>query len=257
MDWQSLGRHSGAWFPIRIVARAWVFDASNQGAITANGDSPAENSGKRIDTAIIIVLATALGTTFVFYDRDSPNTNAARADAEIAQQQPTRKPAMAPSAASNYLLIGNLVDFTGATGRSGQARGGKPLLIARTGLMKTAVLRENFSIWTQSKHRTSCVRALPAYEKWLTQDVLAIQGFGTNIGLALRDKVAANEIPYFSSAMAASFTAPNGSPGVATPAPYSFIYGPSYSDACRGLLEWAKDDWQSKELPGAPSYAHG
>ncbi|HBF62175.1 MAG TPA: hypothetical protein DDW59_02010, partial [Gammaproteobacteria bacterium] len=109
-------------FPF-VLLLAWVFDASNQGAITANGDSPAENSGKRIDTAIIIVLATALGTTFVFYDRDSPNTNAARSDAEIAQQQPTRKPAMAPSAASNYLLIGNLVDFTGATGRSGQAWG--------------------------------------------------------------------------------------------------------------------------------------
>ena len=241
-------------FPF-VLLLAWVFDASNQGANTSNGDSPVENSGKRIDTAIIIVLATALGTTFIFYDRDSPNTHAARTDAEIAQQQPTRKPAMAPSAASNYLLIGNLVDFTGATGRSGQAWGQAIIDSANWVNENGGVAGKLFDLDTIE---TSYIvrRALPAYEKWLTQDVLAIQGFGTNIGLALRDKVAANEIPYFSSAMAASFTAPNGSPGVATPAPYSFFYGPSYSDACRGLLEWAKDDWQSKERPGAPSYVH-
>ena len=46
-------------FPF-VLLLAWVFDASNQGAITANGDSLAKNPGKRIDTAIIVVLAIAL-----------------------------------------------------------------------------------------------------------------------------------------------------------------------------------------------------
>ena len=123
----------------------------------------------------------------MFYDRDSPNTNATRADAEIAQQQPTRKPAMAPGAASNYLLIGNLVDFTGATGRSGQAWGQATIDSANWINENGGVAGKLFDLDTIE---TSYIvrRALPAYEKWLSQDVLAIQGFGNNIGLALRDK---------------------------------------------------------------------
>ena len=39
---------------------------------------------------------------------------------------------------------------------------------------------------------------------------------------------------------------PTGAGGKAKPAPYNFFYGPSYSDAVRGMLTWAAEDWKAK-----------
>jgi branched-chain amino acid transport system substrate-binding protein len=250
-------------FPF-VLLMAWVFDASTQN----NQESPSNShhSGRKIDTAIIVVLAIALGTTFLFYDRDSaemPGIEIQNAGTSLTSPSPSSSSlsspvntaAKTPDDASKYLLVGNLVDFTGATGTSGEAWGQAIIDSANWVNENGGIAGKLFDLDTIE---TSYLvrRALPAYEKWLTQDVVAIQGFGTNIGLALRDKVAENQIPYFSSAMAASFTAPNGSPGIASPAPYSFFYGPSYSDACRGLIEWAKSDWQNRGEAGSPSYVH-
>ena len=238
-------------FPF-VLLMAWVFDASTQSAATSSDQSL--RSARKIDTAIILVLAVALGTTFLFYDRES-GTVADISVPAVSATAATSDNVNAPTYESKYFLVGNLVDFTGATGTSGEAWGQAIIDSANWINENGGIAGKLFDLDTIE---TSYLvrRALPAYEKWLTQDVLAIQGFGTNIGLALRDKVAENQIPYFSSAMAASFTAPNGSPGVAAPAPYSFFYGPSYSDACRGLLEWAKDDWQRRGRTTAPSYVH-
>ena len=238
-------------FPF-VLLMAWVFDASTQSAATSSDQSL--RSARKIDTAIILVLAVALGTTFLFYDRESATVADISVPA-VSATAPTSDNVNEPTYESKYFLVGNLVDFTGATGTSGEAWGQAIIDSANWINENGGIAGKLFDLDTIE---TSYLvrRALPAYEKWLTQDVLAIQGFGTNIGLALRDKVAENQIPYFSSAMAASFTAPNGSPGVAAPAPYSFFYGPSYSDACRGLLEWAKDDWQRRGRTTAPSYVH-
>lgn len=238
-------------FPF-VLLMAWVFDASTQSAATSSDQSL--RSARKIDTAIILVLAVALGTTFLFYDRES-GTVADISVPAVSATAATSDNVNEPTYESKYFLVGNLVDFTGATGTSGEAWGQAIIDSANWINENGGIAGKLFDLDTIE---TSYLvrRALPAYEKWLTQDVLAIQGFGTNIGLALRDKVAENQIPYFSSAMAASFTAPNGSPGVAAPAPYSFFYGPSYSDACRGLLEWAKDDWQRRGRTTAPSYVH-
>ena len=238
-------------FPF-VLLMAWVFDASTQSAATSSDQSL--RSARKIDTAIILVLAVALGTTFLFYDRESATVADISVPA-VSATAATSDNVNEPTYESKYFLVGNLVDFTGATGTSGEAWGQAIIDSANWINENGGIAGKLFDLDTIE---TSYLvrRALPAYEKWLTQDVLAIQGFGTNIGLALRDKVAENQIPYFSSAMAASFTAPNGSPGVAAPAPYSFFYGPSYSDACRGLLEWAKDDWQRRGRTTAPSYVH-
>ena len=226
-------------FPF-VLLMAWVFDASTQTDAQSAHDN--QSSNRKIDTAIIVVLAVALGTTFLFYDRAPNNTPTVGNEILSAESSPpTVKESLEYD--SKYLLVGHLVDFTGATGTSGEVNenGGIAGKLFDLDTIETSYLVR---------------RALPAYDKWLTQDVIAIQGFGTNIGLALREKVAENEIPYFSSAMAASFTAPNGSPGIAAPAPDNFFYGPSYSDACRGLLQWAQDDWQNRGKPGSPSYVH-
>ena len=238
-------------FPF-VLLMAWVFDASTQ--TDAQSAHNNQSSNRKIDTAIIVVLAVALGTTFLFYDRAPNNTPTVGNDILSAESSPlTVKESLEYD--SKYLLVGNLVDFTGATGTSGEAWGQAIIDTANWVNENGGIAGKLFDLDTIE---TSYLvrRALPAYDKWLTQDVIAIQGFGTNIGLALREKVAENEIPYFSSAMAASFTAPNGSPGIAAPAPYNFFYGPSYSDACRGLLQWAQDDWQNRGKPGSPSYVH-
>ena len=221
-------------FPF-VLLMAWVFDASTQ--TDAQSAHNNQSSNRKIDTAIIVVLAVALGTTFLFYDRAPNNTPTVGNEILSVESSPvTVKESLEYD--SKYLLVGNLVDFTGATGTSGEAWGQAIIDTANWVNENGGIAGKLFDLDTIE---TSYLvrRALPAYDKWLTQDVIAIQGFGTNIGLALREKVAENEIPYFSSAMAASFTAPNGSPGIAAPAPYNFFYGPSYSDACRGLLHWA------------------
>ncbi|HBO15543.1 MAG TPA: branched-chain amino acid ABC transporter substrate-binding protein [Porticoccaceae bacterium] len=244
-------------FPF-VVLLAWVFDATNRIEASdnqGNSQNQLKNAGKKIDAAIILVLALALGMTFLYYDRSAQEPGVQRMEPNASVQQSIATDSDLAVDDSDYLLIGNLVDFTGATGRSGQAWGQAIIDTANWINENGGVAGKLFDLDTIE---TSYLvrRALPAYKKWLTQDVLAIQGFGTNIGLALRDKVAGDRIPYFSSAMAASFTAPDGSAGVASPAPYSFFYGPSYSDACRGLVEWAINDWQSKNMLGAPSYVH-
>ena len=53
-------------FPF-VLLMAWVFDASTQ--TDAQSAHNNQSSNRKIDTAIIVVLAVALGTTFLFYDR--------------------------------------------------------------------------------------------------------------------------------------------------------------------------------------------
>ena len=250
-------------FPFVLIL-AWVFDHATQEANTDHNDPSGTDlrikASRRIDTAIIVVLALALGTTFLFYDSADrePVSGPLTTELSTLQSEALSSPNSAqisPPKESDYLLIGNLVDFTGATGKGSQAWG-QAIIDASNWINEHGgVAGKLFDLDTIE---TSYLvrRALPAYEKWLTQDVVAIQGYGTNIGMALKDKVAQNQIPYFSSAYAASFSAPEGNPGIAAPAPYNFFYGPTYSDGCRGLVEWAKKDWQRQGRSDKPTYVH-
>ncbi len=176
-------------------------------------------------------LHSRLAQTFLFYDRADrePVSGPLTTELSTLQSEALSSPNSAqisPPKESDYLLIGNLVDFTGATGKGSQAWG-QAIIDASNWINEHGgVAGKLFDLDTIE---TSYLvrRALPAYEKWLTQDVVAIQGYGTNIGMALKDKVAQNQIPYFSSAYAASFSAPEGNPGIAAPAPYNFFYGPN------------------------------
>ena len=62
---------------------------------------------------------------------------------------------------------------------------------------------------------------------------------------------------FFSGSYAGQLTDPTGkAPNSFKAAPYNFFYGPSYSDACRGLLSWAKD-WSSKKKKKTKICPHG
>ena len=63
--------------------------------------------------------------------------------------------------------------------------------------------------------------------------------------------------PVFSASYSGHLTDPTGkNPHTKKPAPYNFFYGASYSDACRGLVQWAADDWKSKGSKGKPKFTH-
>src|SRR5205823_761659 len=93
--------------------------------------------------------------------------------------------------------------------------------------------------------------------KWSGSDkVAAILGWGTADTEALTGFLAQDKIPDISASYAAALSDPTGAGGKAKPAPYNFFYGPSYSDAVRGMLTWAAEDWKSKGKPGKPKFVH-
>src|SRR5260370_37693961 len=100
-------------------------------------------------------------------------------------------------------------------------------------------------------------RAIALYKKWSGGDkVAAIMGWGTADTEALTGFLAQDKIPDISGSYAAALTDPEGTSGKAKPAPYNFFYGPSYSDALRGMLTWAAQDWKAKGKPGQPKFVH-
>lgn len=101
-------------------------------------------------------------------------------------------------------------------------------------------------------------RAVATYKKWLTTlKPVAIQGWGTADTEALLKFIGQDKIAYFSASYSSHLTDPKGtSKYTRIPAPYNYFYGPSYSDACRGLVQYAADDWKAKGKPGQPKWIH-
>jgi len=99
-------------------------------------------------------------------------------------------------------------------------------------------------------------RAMAQYKKWTSEHKLAaIQGWGTGDTEALVSTVAKDEIPYFSASYSGHLTDPQGKTS-AKAAPYNFFYGPSYTDGCRGLVDWAAADWKKKGGKDKPKFVH-
>ena len=101
-------------------------------------------------------------------------------------------------------------------------------------------------------------QAIATYKRWISGlKPVAIQGWGTADTEALVQFVANDQIPYYSASYSGHLTDPTGkAPKTKSPAPYNFFYGPSYSDACRGLVQWAAEDWKAKGNTGQPKFIH-
>ncbi len=99
-------------------------------------------------------------------------------------------------------------------------------------------------------------RALGTYKNWKeTLKPVAIQGWGTADTEALVDNVSKDAIVFMSGSSSGHLTDPTGrSPWTSTPAPYNFFYGPSYSDGCRGLVQWAAEDWRRSGSGGRSTF---
>lgn len=160
-------------------------------------------------------------------------------------------------AANAQIALGHLADYSGATSDVGTPFG--------QGVADTfAWVNKNGGI-DGKKVNVDTVdygyqvpRAISQYKKWSggSDKVAAILGWGTADTEALTGFLADDKIPDISGSYAAALSDPTGAGGKAKAAPYNFFYGPSYSDALRGMLTWAAEDWKAKGKPGKAKYVH-
>ena len=156
------------------------------------------------------------------------------------------------------ISIGHLVDFTGPTSSTGQPFGeGAIDAINYLNNKKNGILGKKIKLETFD-YSYKAPRAVVTYKRWKSKlKASVIIGWGTADTEALMETVARDKIPFFSGSYAGQLTDPTGkAPNSFKAAPYNFFYGPSYSDACRGLLSWAIKDWSSKNLKSKPKFVH-
>lgn len=157
--------------------------------------------------------------------------------------------------AAEGIAIGHLADLTGATSSvskpySQGVADALKFLNAKGGVGGRQIVFDTVD------YAYEVPRAMATYKKWTSEAKLAaIQGWGTGDTEALVSFVAKDEIPYFSASYSGHLTDPKGKTS-AKAAPYNFFYGPSYSDGCRGLVEWAADDWKKKGGKDKPKFVH-
>jgi branched-chain amino acid transport system substrate-binding protein len=132
------------------------------------------------------------------------------------------------------IIIGALADLTGATGDVGTPynegiRGYVDWLNAKGGIenRKIKLLTDDYAYQVP--------KAEELYKKYVSEDAVAIQGWGTGDSEALRTKVANDKLPFMSASYAEVLTVPKDSP-------YNFVVAPTYSDQMRVALKWIATD---------------
>ena len=148
-------------------------------------------------------------------------------------------------AADDGILVGHIADITGATSSVGKPYG-QGIADAMNYINAHGGIDGRKIIFETVDYAYEVPRAMAAYKKLTGSDkAVAIQGWGTGDTEALVNNVTKDEIPYFSASYSGHLTDPLGKTSVKG-APYNFFYGPSYSDGCRGLVQWAAADWKKK-----------
>ncbi len=157
--------------------------------------------------------------------------------------------------AADGILVGHIADITGATSAVGKPYG-QGIADAMNYINAHGGVAGKKIIFETVDYAYEVPRAMAAYKKLTGSDrAVAIQGWGTGDTEALVTSVAKDEIPYFSASYSGHLTDPKGVTSVKG-APYNFFYGPSYSDACRGLVQWAAEDWKKKGGKGKAKFVH-
>lgn len=157
--------------------------------------------------------------------------------------------------AQDSIFVGHLVDYTGATSFVGKHYGpgvddAVKYINDNGGIDGTKIEIESVD------YSYKVPQAIAQYKRWLTKDMVFLQGWGTGDTEALISFVAKDKIPTMSASYSAHLTDPQGkNPKTKKPAPYNFFYGPSYSDACRALVQWAAKDAKEKGVE-KPTFVH-
>jgi branched-chain amino acid transport system substrate-binding protein len=163
--------------------------------------------------------------------------------------------AATPAAAQDSVFVGHLVDFTGATGFVGTHYG--PGVADAIKYINEHGGVDGTTIDVDSvDYAYKVPEAISNYKRWTSRGMVAMQGWGTADTEALITFVARDEIPVWSASYSAHLTDPTGkNPKTQKPAPYNFFYGPSYSDACRALVQWAAGDAEERGIED-PIFVH-
>lgn len=163
--------------------------------------------------------------------------------------------ALGPASAQDSVLVGHLADYTGATSFVGQEYGpgvsdAFKQINAEGGIDGTQVNLDTVD------YAYKVPEAIANYKRWVGEGMVALQGWGTADTEALISFVTRDEIPVISGSYSAHLTDPQGkNPNTQLPAPFNFFYGPSYSDACRALVQWASEDAKAKGIEN-PTFIH-
>ncbi len=158
---------------------------------------------------------------------------------------------------SKDIPIGQLVDFTGPTSSVGKPFG-QGHIDAIKWINKNGGINERKIRLETVDYSYKAPRAVATYKRWKSRlKVITIIGWGTADTEALMETIARDKIPFFSGSYAGQLTDPTGkAPNSFKAAPFNFFYGPSYSDACRGLISWALKDWKNKGKLEKPKFVH-
>ncbi|WP_431285153.1 ABC transporter substrate-binding protein [Humitalea sp. 24SJ18S-53] len=160
--------------------------------------------------------------------------------------------------AAQPIPVGHLMDNSGATSDVGLPYGqGVQDTLAWVNATRRGVAGRPLNV-LGFDYGYAAPRAVSQYQAWSRDRVVAIQGWGTADTEALTRFVTRDRIPYISGSYSAALTdaaGRSGRQGVEA-TPYNFFYGPSYSDALRGMLQWAKQDWDRSGRGGRPKYVH-
>lgn len=157
--------------------------------------------------------------------------------------------------AQDSILVGHLVDYTGPTSFVGGHYGpgvadAVKYINDQGGIDGTRINLDTVD------YSYKVPEAIAQYKRWTTQGMVFLQGWGTGDTEALISFVAKDKIPVMSASYSAHLTDPMGkNPNTKKPAPYNFFYGPSYSDACRALVQWAAGDAKAKGIEN-PTFVH-
>lgn len=159
-------------------------------------------------------------------------------------------------AAAQGIFVGHLADYTGATSDVGKPYG-EGVADALAYVNQHGGINGKKIDFETVDYSYEIPRAIATYKKWSGgTKPAAIQGWGTGDTEALVTFVAKDEIPYFSASYSGHLTDPTGKGRHgAKAAPYNFFYGPSYTDGCRALVQWAAADAKKKGI-ASPKFVH-
>ena len=161
-------------------------------------------------------------------------------------------------AQAQTIVVGSLDDLTGPTSANG-----KEFAAAKADAVKW--INANGGINGKKLEMMSfdysykAPVAITTYKKWRgeTPKPDVIYGYGTADTEALSAMVNADKVVYISHSFSANLTDPVGaSKDVERPTPFNFFHGPTYSDGCRALVQWAMADYKKKGGTGKPKFVY-
>jgi branched-chain amino acid transport system substrate-binding protein len=163
-----------------------------------------------------------------------------------------------PAFAADSITVGHLAAYTGPTSAVGKPYG-QGIADAMSYINANGGINGRQISFETVDYSYNAPQAIATYKRWMASnpEPVAIQGWGTADTEALVKFVSNDEVFFMSASYSGHLTDPMGkSERTKAAAPYNFFYGPSYSDGCRGVVQWASEDWKSKGGEGKPKFVH-